>query len=99
MIPKRSGRWPRGSSVWRCAAQRSAFGTIDSWLIWKLTGGRVHATDFTNASRTLLFNIRERQWDAELLRLLNVPAEVLPHVVPSAGVVATTDPRAFGAEV
>jgi glycerol kinase len=83
----------------RAKAQRLAFGTIDSWLIWKLTAGRVHATDYTNASRTLLFNIRERQWDAELLRLLNVPAEVLPRVVASAGVVEMTDARAFGAEV
>ena len=83
----------------RDRVQRVAFGTIDSWLVWKLTGGRVHATDFTNASRTLLFNIHDRQWDAELLRTLNVPAEVLPRVVPSAGVVGTTDPRAFGAEV
>ena len=80
-------------------AQRLAFGTIDSWLIWKLTGGRVHATDFTNASRTLLFNIHERTWDEELLRLLHVPAEVLPRVVPSAGVVGATDARVFGAEV
>ena len=63
-------------------AARLAFGTIDSWLIWKLTGGRVHVTDFTNASRTLLFNIHERQWDDDMLRLVNVPAEVLPRVVP-----------------
>ncbi len=80
-------------------AQRLAFGTIDSWLIWKLTGGRVHATDFTNASRTLLFNIHDRTWDEELLRLLHIPAEVLPRVVPSAGVVGATDARVFGAEV
>ena len=83
----------------RQQAQRLAFGTIDSWLIWKLTGGQVHATDFTNASRTLLFNIHERAWDQELLHLLHVPAEVLPHVVPSAGVVGATDARVFGAEV
>ncbi len=83
----------------RQRAARLAFGTIDSWLIWKLTAGKVHVTDFTNASRTLLFNIRERTWDAELLRLLNVPADVLPQVVPSAGVAGTTDARAFGAEV
>jgi glycerol kinase len=80
-------------------AQHLAFGTIDSWLIWKLTAGRVHATDFTNASRTLLFNIHERTWDEELLRLLHVPAEVLPRVVPSAAVVGATDARVFGAEV
>ncbi len=78
---------------------RLAFGTIDTWLIWKLTGGRVHATDFTNVSRTLLFNIHQRTWDDELLRLLHVPAEILPQVVPSACIIATTDARAFGAEV
>ena len=83
----------------RRRASRLAFGTIDSWLVWKLTAGRVHATDFTNASRTLLFNIHDRQWDEELLRTLNVPADLLPRVVPSAGVVGTTDARAFGAEV
>ena len=80
-------------------ASRLAFGTIDTWLIWKLTGGQLHATDYTNASRTLLFNIHERRWDEELLRLLNVPAEVLPQVVPSAGVAGISDARAFGAEV
>jgi len=83
----------------RQRASRLAFGTIDSWLIWKLTDGHTHVTDFTNASRTLLFNIHERRWDDELLRLLNVPAEVLPRVVPSAGVIGTTTARSFGAEV
>jgi glycerol kinase len=83
----------------RARAPRLAFGTIDSWLMWKLTGGRVHATDYTNASRTLLFNIHDRQWDADLLDLFTVPAEVLPRVLPSAGVAGTTDARAFGAEV
>ncbi|HGY57099.1 MAG TPA: glycerol kinase [Caldithrix abyssi] len=60
------------------------FGTIDTWLIWQLTGGKVHATDFTNASRTLLFNIHSRQWDRDLCRLLNVPHSLLPEVRPSA---------------
>ena len=83
----------------RAKAGRLAFGTIDTWLIWKLTGGKSHVTDYTNASRTLLFNIHRQQWDEELLRLLNVPGDVLPRVVPSAGVVATTDARVFGAEV
>jgi len=83
----------------RTKANRLAFGTIDSWLIWKLTEGQVHATDFTNASRTLLFNIHDRQWDAELLQLLHVPAEVLPRVVPSVGVAGSTSARSFGAEV
>ncbi|WP_076791634.1 glycerol kinase GlpK [Chlorobium sp. KB01] len=56
------------------------FGTVDTWLLWKLTGGRVHATDFTNASRTLLYNIREKQWDTELLDLFGIPLSLLPEV-------------------
>ncbi len=83
----------------RQRAGRLAFGTIDTWLMWKLTGGQLHATDYTNASRTLLYNIHDRRWDDELLRLLNVPADVLPQVVPSAGVAGITDARAFGAAV
>jgi glycerol kinase len=83
----------------RAKADRLAFGTIDTWLVWKLTGGRAHVTDYTNASRTLLFNIRHRQWDEELLRMLDVPASVLPEVVRSSGVIARTDPTVFGAEV
>jgi glycerol kinase len=59
------------------------FGTVDSWLVWKLTGGKVHATDYTNASRTLLFNIHEKRWDLELCRLLGVPPSILPEVKPS----------------
>ena len=81
----------------RKKGDRVAFGTIDSWLIWKLTGGRTHVTDYTNASRTLLFNIRKRCWDPELLDLLEVPQQILPEVVRSSGVVAETDRRVFGA--
>ena len=73
-----------------------AFGTIDSWLIWKLTGGRAHVTDHTNASRTLLYSLRAREWDPELLRLFGVPRELLPAIVPSAGVVGETDPAHLG---
>jgi len=62
-----------------------AFGTVDTWLLWQLTGGRVHATDASNASRTLLFNLRTGRWDAELLRALRIPAEVLPEVRASSG--------------
>jgi len=83
----------------RSHPERLAFGTIDTWLIWKLTGGEAHVTDYTNASRTLLFNIHDLQWDPELLDLLRVPADILPQVVPSAGVAAITDRRAFGAAV
>ncbi|APW44295.1 glycerol kinase GlpK [Rhodoferax saidenbachensis] len=85
----------------RARAERGelAFGTVDSWLIWKLTGGRLHVTDASNASRTLLFNIRELCWDAQLLSLFNIPASVLPEVVPSSGVVGETDVSLFGAPV
>jgi len=61
-----------------------AFGTIDSWLIWKLTNGKVHATDYSNASRTMLFNIRELKWDQKLLKELDIPSSLLPQVKPSA---------------
>ncbi|MCC7218267.1 MAG: glycerol kinase GlpK [Burkholderiales bacterium] len=70
----------------RAARGELAFGTIDAWLVWNLTGGRVHTTDVSNASRTLLYNIRTGDWDDELLRILDVPREVLPAVVPSQGV-------------
>ena len=74
----------------RARAERGelAFGTIDTWLIWNLTGGRVHCTDPSNASRTLLYNIHAGQWDDELLALLGVPRALLPQVVPSSGVCA-----------
>ncbi len=71
--------------------KRLAFGTVDTWLIWKLTGGRVHVTDATNASRTLLFNIHRGEWDDELLRILKIPREILPTVVSSSEVVGETD--------
>ena len=69
----------------RLAGGRLAFGTVDSWLVWKLTGGAVHATDPTNASRTMLFGLRSRRWEPQLLRLFGVPASVLPEVRRSAG--------------
>ncbi|MDX6613066.1 MAG: glycerol kinase [Blastocatellia bacterium] len=72
-----------------------AFGTVDSWLVWKLTGGRSHVTDYSNASRTLLFNINELRWDDELLRLLDIPAAMLPEVKPSSHVYQLTDPEVF----
>jgi glycerol kinase len=67
-----------------------AFGTIDTWLIWKLTGGARHVTDVTNASRTMLFNLHTLAWDAELLEMLGVPRQLLPEVAPSSGVCGTT---------
>ena len=82
-------------------AQRGeiAFGTVDSWLIWKLTGGRVHVTDTTNASRTLMFNIHRGDWDEDLLRWLRVPRAMLPSVVPSSGWIAESDAAHLGRPV
>ena len=85
----------------RARAERGelAFGTIDSWLIWNLTGGRVHATDASNASRTLLFNLHTLKWDDELLALLHIPRSVLPQVLPSSGVLGETEAALFGAPI
>ena len=80
----------------RAEAGDLAFGTIDSWLVWNLTGGRVHATDASNASRTLLFNLHTQDWDDELLRMLNIPRAVLPDVMPSSGVIAETESSLLG---
>jgi glycerol kinase len=76
-----------------------AFGTIDSFLIWRLTGGKLHATDATNASRTLLYNIHTGTWDVELLRLLNIPASLLPEIKDCAANFGTTDPALLGAAI
>src|SRR5690606_23122231 len=78
----------------RARAERGevAFGTVDTWLIWKLTGGRVHATDYSNASRTLIFNIHTCDWDDELLGILGIPRAMLPEARPSSGVYGETDP-------
>lgn len=76
------------------------FGTIDTWLIWKLSGGKIHITDYSNASRTLMFNIRELKWDEEILKELNVPAAMLPEVRQSSEVYGYTDPSVlFGGSV
>jgi len=76
-----------------------AFGTVDSWLVWRLSGGRRHVTDASNASRTLLYDIRTGTWDDELLELFGVPRELLPDVCDSSGVVAESDPSLLGAPV
>src|SRR5690606_34351094 len=76
-----------------------AFGTIDSWLLWQLTGGRVHATDATNASRTLLFNIHQQRWDDALLKLFRIPAALLPEVRDSAADFGHTEAGLFGTPV
>lgn len=74
----------------RGAKNDVCFGTIDSWLIWKLTGGNSHVTDFSNASRTLIYNIRDFAWDPELLQILDIPSEILPRVQPSGSMFGTT---------
>lgn len=83
----------------RAAAGELAAGTIDSWLVYKLSGGRRHVTDPTNASRTLLFRIDRREWDDDLLELFDVPRAMLPEVLPSSGEFAKTDPALFGSAV
>jgi glycerol kinase len=76
------------------------FGTIDTWLIWKLSGGKAHVTDYTNASRTLMYNIHELKWDEELLKILDIPSSLLPEVRPSSEVYAqTVNYHFFGEEV
>lgn len=81
----------------RAQAERGelAFGTIDSWLIWQLTGGKVHVTDVSNASRTMLFNVHTNQWDADLLKALDIPAPLMPEVKPSSAHFADTDAGLF----
>ncbi len=83
----------------RAAAGEVLFGTVDSWLLFKLTKGRVHATDASNASRTLLFNLEERQWDGRLLGILHVPPEALPAVRESSEIYGECDPESFGAPI
>jgi len=82
----------------RARAERGelAFGTIDSWLLWNLSGGQVHATDPSNASRTLLFNIHRQLWDEELLALFRIPAGLLPRLAPSSGLFGLSDERCLG---
>jgi len=75
------------------------FGTVDSWLIFNLTGGKVHATDYSNASRTMLFNINTLEWDDTLLRLFDIPRAMLPEVRPSSGIFGETVPGLFGAPI
>ena len=83
----------------RAQAGEILFGTVDCFLIWRLTGGRRHATDYSNASRTMLFNIRTLDWDDELLRLLNIPRAMLPEVRPTSEVYGETAAEWFGAPI
>ena len=85
----------------RAQAQRGelAFGTVDSWLLWQLTGGALHATDVTNASRTMLFNVHDNRWDDQLLSLLDIPAQLMPQVQPSSSHFGDTDAALLGGPV
>ena len=83
----------------KAEAGELAFGTVDSWLLWKMTGGKVHATDVSNASRTMLFNIHTLDWDDDMLELLEVPRSMLPEVKPSSGIFGHTDAELFGAQI
>ena len=76
-----------------------AFGTVDTWLVWKLTGGKLHITDVSNASRTLIYNIHTLQWDGELLRILDIPESILPEVKPSSMFYGATDAELFGSAI
>lgn len=83
----------------RAEAGELLFGTVETWLIWKLTGGRSHVTDYSNASRTMLFNIHELKWDEDILRRLDIPACMLPEDVPSSGFMGETSEEFFGAPI
>lgn len=82
----------------RARAERGdlLFGTIDTWLVWRMTGGRAHITDYSNASRTMLYNIFELSWDADILKLLDIPEVLLPDVRPSSGIYGHTEESLFG---
>ncbi len=85
----------------RCKAEAGELlaGTVDTWLVWKLTGGRCHVTDYSNASRTMLFNIHTLDWDNELLKALDIPRCMLPSLVQSSGFIANTSDEVLGAEI
>jgi len=75
------------------------FGTVDTWLLWNLTGGRVHATDYSNASRTMLMNLKSGVWDEEVLDLFRIPHQILPEIRPSVGLFGETEPKLFGGSI
>jgi glycerol kinase len=85
----------------RAAAERGelAFGTVDTWLVWQLTGGQVHSTDDSNASRTMLYDLHTRDWNDDILALLNIPRSVLPTIAPSSGVIAQSQPNMLGGAI
>jgi len=98
--PKLNGFWINVEGI-RERAKRGEilFGTIDTWLIWNLTKGKVHATDYSNASRTMLFNIHKLEWDEELLKALNIPRTILPEVLPSSYIYGKIDKEILGREI
>jgi glycerol kinase len=75
------------------------FGTVDTWLLWNLTGGKAHITDYSNASRTMIYNIKTLRWDEKILGILNIPSEILPEVRQSSEIYANTNAEIFGAEI
>ena len=83
----------------RAEAGDLLFGTVDTWIMWKLSGGAVHATDYSNASRTMMYNINTLSWDEDILKLLEIPVSMLPEVKPSCGIFGYSDPQIFGAAV
>lgn len=83
----------------RAEAGTLLFGTIETWLIWKLTGGKVHITDYSNASRTMLFNINSLEWDTELLNIMDIPRCILPEPKPSSEIYGSTEKSFFGGEI
>ena len=83
----------------RAEAGELLFGTIETWLIWKLTGGKAHVTDYSNASRTMLFNINTLEWDREIMEELGIPSCMLPETKPSSGIFGMTDASVFGGEI
>ena len=72
------------------------FGTVDTWIVWNLTRGKVHITDYSNASRTMLFNINTLQWDEDILKILDIPKSILPEVKDSSEIYGYTDEYTFG---
>ena len=94
------GNWKRIKACMKKAeAGELLFGTVETWLIWKLTKGRVHVTDYSNAARTMLFNINTLEWDDEILQELNIPKCMLPQARPSSEVYGMTDSTYFNGEI
>lgn len=85
----------------RARAERGdlLFGTVETWLIWKLTCGKIHVTDYSNASRTMMFNIHTLDWDDEILKILDIPRCMLPRPVPNSEFYEYADPMHFGGEI